>query len=105
MAENEKVRLTRFPWWFWVVMAGLFLVLVVALGWFLQSPAFKDIVRRRVIAELEKATGGTVEMRTLTWNVSKLEVEGKDITIHGLETKGDVPLAHADRLYAQVHIV
>ena len=105
MAENEKVRLTRFPWWFWVVMAGLFLVLVVALGWFLQSPAFKDIVRRRVIAELEKATGGTVEMRTLTWNVSKLEVEGKDITIHGLEPARDVPLAHADRLYARIRII
>jgi translocation and assembly module TamB len=105
MAENAKVRLTRLPWWFWVVMAGLFFALVVALGWFLQSPAFKDIVRRRVVAELEKATGGTVEMRSLTWNVSKLEVEGKDITIHGLEPGGDVPLAHADRLYARVRII
>ena len=105
MAENAKVRVTRFPWWFWVVMAGLFFVLVVALGWFLQSPAFKDIVRQRVIAELEKATGGTVKMGSLTWKVSKLEVEAKDITIHGLEPARDVPLAHADRLYARVRII
>jgi len=105
MAENAKVRISSFPWWFWVVMAGLFVVLVVALGWFVQSPAFKDLVRNRVIAELEKVTGGTVEMRSLTWNVSKLEVEANDITIHGLEPAGQVPLAHVDRLYARVRIV
>ena len=56
--ENTQVRLLRFPWWFWAVMAGLFAVLVVALVWFLRSPAFEEIVRDRVVAELEKATGG-----------------------------------------------
>ncbi len=105
MTENAKVRLSRFPWWFWVVMAGLFAILVVTLGWFLQSPAFREIVRNRVVAELEKATGGDVEMQSLTWNVSKLEVEAKGITIRGLEPATDVPLVHVDRLYARVHIV
>ncbi len=105
MAENATVRLSRFPWWFWVVMAGLFAILVVALGWFLQSPAFREIVRNRVVSELEKATGGDVEMQSLTWNVSKLEVEAKGITIRGLEPPTDVPLVHIDRLFARVHIV
>src|SRR5271165_561420 len=105
MAENVKVRLSRFPWWFWVVMAGLFAILVASLGWFLQSPAFREIVRNRVVLELEKATGGNVEMQSLTWNLSKLEIEGKGITIRGLEPPTDVPLAHVDRLYARVHIV
>lgn len=105
MAENATVRLSRFPWWFWVVMAGLFAILVVAVGWFLQSPAFREIVRNRVVLELEKATGGNVEMRSLNWNVSKLEVEAEGITIRGLEPPTDVPLVHIDRLYARVHIV
>ena len=105
MAENEKVRLSRFPWWFWVVMAGLFAILVVALGWFLQSPTFHEIVRERVITELEKITGGTVELKSLTWNVSRLEIEAKGITIHGLEPAGEEPLAHADRLYIRLHVV
>ena len=104
MAENVKARLSRFPWWFWVVMVGLFAVLVAALGWFLQSPAFNEIVRHRVIAELQKATGGTVELRSLTWNVSQLEIEARDITIHGLEPVTEAPLAHVDRLYARVHV-
>ena len=44
-------------------------------------------------------------MQSLTWNVSKLEVEAKGITIRGLEPATDVPLVHIDRLYARVHIV
>ncbi|HEX8893313.1 MAG TPA: hypothetical protein VF783_08315, partial [Terriglobales bacterium] len=105
MAENAKVRLSRFPWWFWVVMAGLFVVLVAAIGWFLTSPAFEEIVRYRVVAELEKATGGTVELQSLKWNVSKLEVEAKGLTIHGTEPVTQVPLAHADRLYLRLRVV
>lgn len=105
MAENAKVQLSRFPWWFWGVMAGLFAILVMALGWFLQSPAFREIVRDRVVLELEKATGGDVEMQSLTWNVSKLEVEATGITVRGLEPVKDVPLVHIDRLYARVRIV
>ena len=70
-----------------------------------KVPAFREIVRDRVVLELEKATGGNVEMQSLTWNVSKLEVEAKGITIRGLEPPTDVPLAHVDRLYARVHIV
>ena len=105
MTENTKVRVSRFPWWFWVVMAGLFAILVVAIGWFLTSPTFQGIVRDRVIAELEKATGGKVELQSLTWNVSKLEIEAKGLTIHGTEPVTEVPLAHADRLYLRLRVV
>ena len=105
MTENTTVRVTRLPWWFWVAMGGLFAILVVSLAWFLRSPTFEGIVRDRVIAELEKATGGTVELQSLHWNVSKLEIEGKGLTIHGLEPATEAPLAHVDRLYIRLHIV
>ena len=105
MAEKAKVRVSRFPWWFWVVMAGLFAILVVAIGWFLTSPTFQQIVRDRVVAELEKATGGKVELQSLKWNVSKLEIEAKGLTIRGMEPVTDVPLAHAERLYMRLRVV
>ena len=105
MTENTTVRVTRLPWWFWVAMGGLFAILVVSLAWFLRSPTFEGIVRDRVIAELEKATGGTVELQSLHWNVSKLEIEGKGLTIHGLEPATEAPLAHVDRLYIRLHII
>ncbi|MGA9566522.1 MAG: hypothetical protein WBS19_13430, partial [Candidatus Korobacteraceae bacterium] len=105
MAEKATVRVTRLPWWFWTAMAGLFAILVVSLAWFLRSPVFEGMVRDRVVAELEKATGGTVEMQSLHWNLSKLEIEGQGLTIRGLEPASEAPLAHVDRLYIRLHII
>jgi translocation and assembly module TamB len=105
MSEETPVRKTRFPLWFWAAMAGLFLVLVATIWWFLGSPAFEQIVRGRVVAVIEKSTGGKVELQSLRWNVSKLEIEAKGLTLHGLEPAGDVPLAHVDRLYVRLRVV
>ena len=105
MAENTPVRLSRFPWWFWGVVAGLFVTLVVAIAWFLRSPAFEQIVRDRVVAELEKITGGTVELQSLRWNLSKLEIEAEGLTVHGGEPKAELPLVHVDRLHLRLRIV
>ncbi|HEY4934184.1 MAG TPA: translocation/assembly module TamB domain-containing protein [Terriglobales bacterium] len=105
MSEKAPTRLSRFPWWFWAVMAGLFVLFVVVIGWFLNSPVFEDIVRDRVIAQIQKATGGTVELQSLHWNVKRLEIEANGLTIRGLEPAGDVPLAHADRLYVKLRVV
>ena len=86
-------------------MAGLFVLLVLTIGWFLGSPVFEDIVRGRVIAQLQKATGGKVELQALHWNVKRLEIEATGLTIHGLEPASEVPLAHADRLYIRLRVV
>ena len=104
MTEKAPVRWWR-SWWFWAVLAGLFVLLVVSVAWFLRSPAFEQIVRQRVIAELQKATGGTVELQSLRWNLSQLEIEAKGLTIHGLEPAAEVPLAHVDRVYVRLRIV
>ncbi len=105
MSEKTPIRWLRFPLWFWAVMAGLFAVLVVAIVWFLGSPAFEEIVRGRVVAELQKASGGKVELQSLHWNVKRLEIEANDLTVRGLEPAGDVPLAHADRLFLRLRVV
>ena len=105
MSEKSPSRFLRFPLWFWAVMAGLFVVLVIAIAWFLSSPAFEEIVRGRVIAQIQKATGGKVELQSLRWNVKRLEIEANGLTIRGIEPAGDVPLAHADRLYIRLRVV
>ncbi len=86
-------------------MAGLFLVLVVAIVLFLRSATFEGMVRDRVVTELEKVTGGTVELQELHWNLSKLEIQGNGLTIHGLEPARDAPLAHVDHLYLRVRVI
>lgn len=81
------------------------LALVIAAGVYLSSDSFADRVRLKVIAKLEEITGGRVELKAFHWNLSKLQFEADDLTIHGLEPSGEAPYAHADRLDIQVKII
>src|SRR5438270_2693641 len=81
------------------------LALFLAVGWYLTSPAFSALVRNRVIAELERITGGQVELAAFHWNLSELAFEAHGLTIHGLESPADVPYVHADRVLVRAKIV
>lgn len=79
--------------------------LVLAAGLYLNSNRFRDQVRQKVIAELERVTGGRVELKSFTWHLSNLQLDVNDLTIHGLEGAGEVPYAHVDHAHVQVKIV
>ncbi|MGB8129720.1 MAG: translocation/assembly module TamB domain-containing protein [Candidatus Angelobacter sp.] len=97
----KKRKLTRF-----VILAGLALAIVtIGILIYLNSGSFRETVRRRVIAELRQMTGGKVEVESFSWNLSKLHFEARNVTIHGRETAGEVPYAHADRIGVDVKIV
>ena len=86
----------------------LMLIVVVALiclFYWASSAAFENTVRHRVIAELEKMTGGRVEISAFHWDLMHLRVEADGITIHGLEAPNQEPYAHVDRLRLQVAIL
>ena len=87
------------------ILGGGFLALILAAAWYLNSRQFEDIIRRKVIAYLENATSGRVELGSLHWNLSHLEIEAEDLTIHGREGPKEVPFAHVDRLYARLHVI
>ena len=64
----------------WGLIIGLvtvvfLLVATITLGWYLGSAGFGELVRRRVIAELEVATGGRVDLQSLHWSLWRLELE------------------------------
>jgi translocation and assembly module TamB len=83
-------------------------VLIVLAGigaWVASTPAFENRVRRALVAELEKATGGRVELNRFSWRLTHLEFEADDLTIHGLEAAGQVPYAHIDRLFVRLQIL
>ncbi len=83
-------------------------VLVVMVGlaaWVASTPAFQNRMRRVLVAELEKSTGGRVELKKFSWRLTHLEFEADDLTIHGLEAPGQVPYAHLDRLYVRLQIL
>jgi translocation and assembly module TamB len=83
----------------------LVLVLIAGLLFYASSDHFSQQVRHRVVLVLEEATGGRVEIKSLNWNLRHLSVEVNDLTIHGLEGRGELPYAHLDRLYARVKIL
>ncbi|HUI83050.1 MAG TPA: hypothetical protein VL240_02450, partial [Candidatus Binatia bacterium] len=106
MAEEVKVRKPRRRRWFGVAAGVLLLVAAVAsLVWYLRSARFEDLVRRKVVASLEKATGGQVELTSFHWNLSQLAFEAQGLTIHGLEPAGQQPFLRADRLLVRLRIV
>ena len=72
------------------VFAGLFV--------YLNSAAFAWRMRQAVIATLERATGGRVEIGSFQWSLRHLHVQANDVTIHGLEPAGQRPYFHADAI-------
>jgi translocation and assembly module TamB len=82
----------------------LLLLLSVAAYFIASSSAFENQVRKRLIAEIESATGGRAEIASFHWRLLHLQAEADGIVIHGLEDPGDAPYAEIDRLRAQVSI-
>ena len=91
--------------WKQAIVGLLVFALVIATGLYLNSNAFRDHVRHKVISELERTTGGRVELKSFTWHLSALEFDVNDLTIHGLESAGEVPYAHVDHAHVQLKII
>jgi len=87
----------------WAILVAI-VCLSVAI-WYASTPWFENRVRRVVIAELEKSTGGRVELKRFGWHLTHLEFEADDLTIHGLEAAGQIPYAHIDRLFVRLQIL
>ncbi len=103
MTTEAGARRRWHLWLLGIVSAGV--LGLAALAWYVSTDAFQAKVRSRVIAELEKITGGRVELGSLHAVPFQLRVEARDLTIHGLEAPGSVPFAHVDRLTAQIQII
>jgi translocation and assembly module TamB len=99
----------RSAWFYcWTTALGILVLLVLSVAgliFYASTPHFANIVRKRIIASVEDATGGRVELRKFSWSFTHLSVEADGLTIHGLERPGEAPYAHIDRLYLRVKIL
>src|SRR5512135_2127233 len=73
-------------------------------AWFFTSDAFRNVVRIWLEHRIEATTGGKASVGTLRWNLSKMEFEAIDVTLHGLESASEKPFAHVDRVFARVQV-
>src|ERR1700732_1406180 len=76
----------------------------LALLVYLNTDSFQSLVRRRLVAEVERITGGRAEIASIHTIPFRLQAEVRDITVRGRESAQDVPLAHVDHIVAHVKI-
>ena len=105
MTEETQIRRSHVRLWIEAAIGVVLLAAAIVLVWYVRSPRFADLVRRKTIATLEDMTGGRVELHAFRWNLSKLEFDADDLTIHGLEAADQQPYAHADRIHVRLHII
>ncbi|MGA7521900.1 MAG: translocation/assembly module TamB domain-containing protein [Acidobacteriaceae bacterium] len=84
---------------------AVILLLIGGLYWYANTASFKNRIRNAVVAELQKSTGGRVDLQHFNWRLTHLEFEADNLTIHGLEAPGQVPYAHIDRLFVRLQIL
>src|SRR5664279_3228014 len=90
------------------ILGGVTFLLTVCVGvlaWYTNTREFQDRVRHEVIATIEQATGGHVELKSFRWKLIHLQIDAEDLTIHGLEAPNEIPYAHIDRLSVQATIL
>lgn len=93
-------------WWKYLLAAFLAGLAALLAGlWYTTTQSFQSYVRRHVIHEVERITGGRAEVGSFHAVPFHLQVEIRNITVHGKEPAGDVPLAHADSLVAQMKVI
>lgn len=89
-------------------VAGLtVLVLVTLTGLFFwaSSAGFENMVRKRLISQLETATGGRVEIASFHWDLLNLEADAGGLVIHGREAVGEAPYARVENLRVQFSVL
>jgi translocation and assembly module TamB len=101
---RAKPRWRRFRTY--LLLTGLLgLLLSGVVAWYMTTDSFQGLVRRRLVAELERITGGSVELGGIHTIPFRFQVEIRDLTIHGREAAREVPYAHVDRLVARVKLI
>ena len=105
MPEPTTKRSKRSRLWIWAGAGVCAVAVVVGLAWYLRSPQFADLVRRKVMATVEDATGGRVELGEFHWDLSRLQFVAHDLTVHGLENGEESPYLHVDQVNLRLRIV
>ncbi|HWY21859.1 MAG TPA: translocation/assembly module TamB domain-containing protein [Candidatus Acidoferrum sp.] len=99
-ASTKPIRRRRWKY----LLIGFAAMSVTALGLlvYVNTESFQSLIRHRLVAEVERVTGGHVEIGSIHTTPFRLQVDVRDITVHGRESATQVPLAHVDRIVARL---
>jgi translocation and assembly module TamB len=90
-----------------VLAAVVVLLIVCAIAGVLveRSGWFREMVRRRIITEIEDATGGRVELGSFTYDWAHLSASVAPMVLHGKEPEGEPPLLRIQSITAGLRII
>ncbi|HEX6805454.1 MAG TPA: translocation/assembly module TamB domain-containing protein [Terriglobales bacterium] len=86
------------------IICLLLLLLISAFLWYITTDSFQQMVRGRLVGAIERATGGRAELGSFHVVPLRFQVEVRNLTIHGLESPREIPLAHVDSMSAIVNL-
>jgi translocation and assembly module TamB len=92
-------------WWkYLLIVVAVGILGTASLLFYTTTDSFQSQVRRQLVAEIERITGGRAQIGSLHTIPFRLQFEVRDITVHGSESVKEVPLAHADDIVARLKI-
>lgn len=100
----RRSRLRRIAFWCAGTVAVL-ATLTVGTYFLASSAGFEDWIRGKVVAKLEAATGGRIELGSFHWHLLDLDAEAGGLVIHGREAAGEAPLARVEKMHARISIL
>jgi translocation and assembly module TamB len=77
----------------------------VGLYFWASSAESELLIRKRLVAWLEQATGGRVEIASFHWDLLNLEADAGGLVIHGLEAPGEAPYARIEHLRVRISVL
>ncbi|MCW5982501.1 MAG: translocation/assembly module TamB domain-containing protein [Bryobacteraceae bacterium] len=86
-------------------LAGLLLVAAIAVTLLLRSQWFEDKVRERIVAEVEKTTGGAASIGAFRFDWTTLRAGVTDFVLRGSEPADHDPLFRADSIEVGLKLV
>ena len=86
-------------------LALLLMLALLSIARYVDGAEFHEWLRQFAIAQIERATGGRVELTSVEWNLSQLQFDLIALTIHGKEPATEAPLLQAERVRARVKLV
>jgi len=100
-AESRR----RWVWKAVLIAAAVGIIAISLAAWYATTDSFQAHVRNRFVNELERVTGGRVELGSIHSVPFRFQVEVRNLTIHGNEGPSEVPYAHVDSLVARVKLI
>ncbi len=98
-------KITRAILWLGGSLLLLLVVLFAGFAWYSTTHDFQQRVGKQVVSILEDATGGKVDLASISFDLWHLAIEADGLVIHGLEGPNEAPYLAASKIQVRVKII